>query len=175
MKKMIFAIGLFLTVSCTQSGQSESVKTKEEIENLKNELVEKNIINLKKGAKMIEEYIKEKKLDTEVTGTGLRYVITEKGDGVQAQPDQIVQVHYTGMFLNGKIFDSSLDRGKPHEFVLGKGQVIKGWDEGVGLLSVGDKATLIIPAHLAYGERGVPGVIPSNTPMVFEVELVAVK
>ena len=86
-----------------------------------------------------------------------------------------MKVHYTGRFPDGKVFDSSVNRGEPLEFVLGKGRVIKGWDEGIALMKVGGKAQLTIPSHLAYGERGAGGVIPPNASLVFEVELVEVK
>src|SRR5688572_20980859 len=94
------------------------------------------------------------------TESGLQYVITEEGTGEQPQPGDVVQVHYTGTLADGTKFDSSLDRGEPIAFSLGMGQVIPGWDEGIGLMKVGDKAKLVIPPELAYGEQGAGGVIP---------------
>ena len=108
------------------------------------------------------------------TASGLEYKETEVGTGAQAMAGKTVKVHYTGKFPHGKVFDSSVSRGEPLEFVLGQGRVIKGWDEGIALMKVGGKAVLTIPPHLAYGERGAGGVIPPNAIWVFDVELVEV-
>ena len=109
------------------------------------------------------------------TASGLEYIEIEAGTGAQAEAGKTVSVHYTGKFQDGKVFDSSISRGEPITFPLGQGRVIKGWDEGIVLMKVGDKAQLIIPPELAYGERGAGGVIPPNATLVFDVELVAVK
>jgi peptidyl-prolyl cis-trans isomerase A (cyclophilin A) len=109
------------------------------------------------------------------TASGLIYNEKETGVGTQAAAGKTVKVHYTGRFPDGKVFDSSISRGEPIEFVLGQGHVIRGWDEGIGLMKVGGKAELTIPPHLAYGERGAGGVIPPNATLVFDVELVEVK
>lgn len=108
------------------------------------------------------------------TASGLQYVILEEGSGEKPEPGGIVEVHYTGTLEDGTKFDSSYDRGEPIQFVLGQGQVIPGWDEGISLLNVGDKAKFVIPPELAYGERGAGGVIPPNATLIFEVELVSV-
>lgn len=112
--------------------------------------------------------------DTVTTASGLRYILYKKGDGIAAANGQFVEVHYTGFLMDGKVFDSSRDRGETFDFTLGKGQVIKGWDEGVALMHVGDQFRLIIPSKLAYGERGVPNVIPPNATLLFDVELLSV-
>lgn len=108
------------------------------------------------------------------TASGLKYKITQKGNGAQAYAGAKVKVHYTGKLTDGKVFDSSVGRGEPFEFTLGKGQVIQGWDEGIALLHVGDKAVLTIPSNLGYGEQGTQG-IPGGATLIFEVELVDVK
>jgi len=109
------------------------------------------------------------------TSSGLEYIEVQAGTGTQAAAGKTVSVHYTGKFQDGKVFDSSVARNEPIEFVLGRGSVIKGWDEGIALMKVGGKAQLIIPPGLGYGERGAGGVIPPNATLLFDVELVAVK
>ena len=108
------------------------------------------------------------------TASGLTYKITHKGNGPQAHAGAKVKVHYTGRLTDGKVFDTSTGRGEPIEFTLGKGQVIAGWDEGIALLHVGDKAVLTIPSKLGYGEQGTQG-IPGGATLIFDVELVDVK
>lgn len=97
------------------------------------------------------------------------------GHGASPQTGQTVIVHYTGTLTSGEKFDSSVDRGKPFNFVIGQGQVIKGWDVGVATMKVGGKRKLTIPSHMAYGARGVPGVIPPNATLVFDVELLDIQ
>jgi FKBP-type peptidyl-prolyl cis-trans isomerase FkpA len=96
------------------------------------------------------------------------------GTGASANAGHKVEVHYTGWLTDGTKFDSSLDRGEPFRFVLGKGQVIKGWDKGVQGMKVGGKRKLTVPSDLGYGERGFPGAIPPHATLVFEVELLNV-
>lgn len=109
------------------------------------------------------------------TESGLRYQIIQEGKGEKPDAGQTVAVHYKGMFPDGTEFDNSFKRGNPIEFPVGTGQVISGWDEGIQLLKVGDKARFVIPSHLAYGSRGAGGVIPPNATLVFDVELMDVK
>ena len=108
------------------------------------------------------------------TASGLQYEITRNGTGIQPKAGDKVTLHYTGKFLNDSVFDSSIPRNQPLSFTLGIGQVIKGWDEGVALMHVGDKARFTIPPQLAYGEKGI-GPIPPNATLVFDVELLDAK
>ena len=110
----------------------------------------------------------------EKTESGLRYQIIQKGDGVKAEKGKTVSVHYKGQLADGTVFDSSYKRNQPIDFPLGVGQVIPGWDEGIQLLKVGDKARLVIPSDLGYGARGAGGVIPPNATLIFDVELMNV-
>jgi FKBP-type peptidyl-prolyl cis-trans isomerase len=116
---------------------------------------------------------KEKKMVT--TASGLKYIDEKVGDGREAKAGDLVSVHYTGTLKDGKKFDSSLDRNEPFTFKLGKGQVIKGWDEGVAGMKVGGKRKLIIPSELGYGNRGAGASIPPNAELTFEVELLKVQ
>ena len=113
------------------------------------------------------------------TASGLQVIDTKAGTGASPRSGQIVVVHYTGwLYVNGakgKKFDSSVDRNEPFEFPIGRGRVIKGWDEGVATMKTGGKRTLIIPAALGYGEQGSGNDIPPNATLIFEVELIAVK
>ncbi len=110
----------------------------------------------------------------EVSPSGLQYVIFEKTDGPKPQPGDVVVVHYTGWLTDGTKFDSSYDRNEPFSFVLGARQVIPGWDEGIALLRKGEKAQLVIPPDLAYGNRAI-GPIPPNSTLIFEVELLDIQ
>lgn len=109
------------------------------------------------------------------TASGLKYTELEIGTGPTPKPGQTAIVHYTGTLTDGKKFDSSYDRNMPFEFTIGIGYVIKGWDEGVMSMRVGGKRKLVIPSHLAYGEKGAGGVIPPNATLIFEVELLSLK
>lgn len=123
-------------------------------------------------------YLSAASAEVVTTTSGLRYEDTKIGTGAEAVSGKTVVVHYTGWLDNGgekgKKFDSSVDRGDPFSFQLGAGRVIKGWDEGVAGMRVGGKRTLLIPAELGYGARGAGGVIPPNSSLIFEVELLNV-
>lgn len=109
-----------------------------------------------------------------MANAGLQIEKLTTGTGAAPQRGELVTVHYTGWFTDGKKFDSSVDRDEPFQFALGLGQVIAGWDQGVAAMRVGDKVKLTIPPDLAYGRAGYPGAIPPNATLVFEVELLAV-
>jgi FKBP-type peptidyl-prolyl cis-trans isomerase len=125
--------------------------------------------------KMAEEALEKLAAGFLKTESGLRYQIIQKGNGTQAEKGKKVSVHYQGALENGQVFDSSYKRKQPIEFQLGVGQVIEGWDEGIALLQVGDKARFVIPSYLGYGASGAGGVIPPDATLVFDVELMDVK
>lgn len=122
----------------------------------------------------VEEYDIEGK-EIKETASGLMYAVVKEGDGSQPQDGQTVSVHYSGYLADGTMFDSSVKRGQPISFPLGTGKVIPGWDEGISLMKKGAKYRLIIPPNLAYGAKGISGVIPPNATLTFDVELVDVK
>jgi FKBP-type peptidyl-prolyl cis-trans isomerase len=116
-----------------------------------------------------------KNLDTLITASGLKYIMVKKNpSGLSPTLGKEVKVHYTGFFSNGKVFDSSLQRNEPLTFTLGIGQVIKGWDEGIALLHVGERARLIVPYNLGYGIDGM-GPVPPMSTLIFDVELISVQ
>jgi peptidyl-prolyl cis-trans isomerase A (cyclophilin A) len=125
--------------------------------------------------KLAEETMEKLAAGFDKTESGLRYKMIQKGSGKKAENGKTVAVHYEGSLESGKVFDSSYPRKKPIEFKLGQGQVIEGWDEGIALLQVGDKARFVIPSYLGYGESGAGGAIPPNATLVFDVELMDVK
>jgi peptidylprolyl isomerase len=127
---------------------------------------EKAPANDREYARAIRDF--EKKAKTSMSG--LKYVVLKKGEGAKPRPGQTVETHYTGRLMDGTKFDSSLDRGEPFAFKVGKGQVIPGWDEALSEMKVGEKRALIVPAKLGYGSQGAGGVIPPNATLFFEVE-----
>jgi len=123
---------------------------------------------------LLEKYLKDNKITVKPQQSGLYYIPVLEGTGPKAEAGKTVKVHYIGKLLDGKVFDSSRERKNPIEFMLGRSQVIKGWDEGISLMKQGGKATLIIPSAIGYSDRDM-GVIPPYSTLVFEVELVEVK
>ncbi len=123
----------------------------------------------------IDQFLEDNDIEATKTESGLRYIITEEGNGPKPEEGQTVVVHYNGELLDGTKFDSSYDNGKPFSFVLGQGRVIKGWDEGIALLNKGDKATLFVPSPLGYGERQAGEVIKPYSILKFDVELIDIK
>lgn len=150
------------------------VKTKEEIS------AEAALATVSED-KAITRYIIDNKLSDKVikTASGLYYIITKEGTGANAQVGETVSMNYTGYLLNGNVFDSNVDpkfsHVQPFDFILGKGRVIKGWDEGIALLNKGAKAKLIIPSRLGYGARAMGAKIPANSVLVFDVEMLGTK
>lgn len=129
---------------------------------------------VKSDSTAIVNYLKKNNLTAQRTASGLYYIITQEGTGEKAKPGQTVSVHYTGTLLDGTKFDSSIDRGEPISFMLGKHMVIQGWDEGIALLNKGAKAKLLIPSNLGYGPREA-GLIPANSVLIFDVQLMDIQ
>lgn len=134
------------------------------------------VIAIRNEERDLEKYLSNQGITEPARGSGLIFLRTTEGKGKPAVPGKSVKMHYTGKLLDGTIFDSSRDRNEPFSFVLGQGQVIAGWDEGVSLMRQGDQATFIIPSYLAYGPKGAGGgLIPPYSTLVFEVELLEVE
>ncbi len=144
--------------------KQEEAKAKEQAEMMT--LKEKDIAALQK-------YFAGNAISATQDENGLFIAILNEGEGVEPAAGKKVNVHYTGTLLNGNKFDSSVDRGQPFSFVLGQGQVIKGWDLGIAKLKPGAKAILGIPSYLAYGARAMGSSIPANSPLLFEVQLIS--
>ena len=124
------------------------------------------------AAQQLTDYLNDNKIVVKPTASGLCYVMTTEGNGERPQVGQMVKVHYTGKLLDGTVFDSSVERGQPFQFPLGVGQVIPGWDEGIQLMSKGEKGVLYIPYFLAYGDRAAGDKIVPFSNLMFEVELI---
>lgn len=123
---------------------------------------------------LLTDYLKRNKIKTKPTTSGLYYVKTKSGKGEKVKIGSKVKVHYKGFLIDGTEFDSSYQRGEPIELEVGKGQVILGWDEALQLMKKGEKAKIIIPSKIAYGEKGAGGVIPPYATLIFEIELISI-
>ena len=173
MKKTIFAAFLILAV-CVSFSFTQTRRGKNGRLATKRTAYKKRTITRKRRA--IEKNKMENTNNNAVTtASGLTYVITKNGDGEPVKAGQTVIVNYTGMLTNGAKFDSSLDRDEPFSFPVGAGMVIKGWDEGLQKLRVGDHAILTIPSSIGYGARGAGGVIPPDATLIFIIEVLGVK
>jgi len=131
--------------------------------------------NKEKEQTLIAQYLQEHNITVEPTASGLYYIETKAGKGANPVKGNQCTVHYRGTLMDGTQFDASYDRNEPFAFQLGMGQVIAGWDEAIGMMKRGGKATLLLPSSIAYGERGAGEMIPPFTPLVFEVELLDFK
>jgi len=148
-----------------------SVKTQDE---LKAEQEAAAAVAEAEEAIVLAKYLTDNNITVEPTESGLIFIETEKGSGPMPKVGDKVKVHYTGYTLDGNKFDSSVDRGQPFEFTLGEGRVIKGWDEGVALMNVGGKTSLIIPSSIGYGARGAGGAIPPFATLKFDIEFLEI-
>ena len=140
-------------------------------EKMQQEMEQKNEKQLSVDLELIENYLKENNVNATKTESGLYYEITKNGSGDNASAGDNVTVHYTGMLLNGEVFDSSLSRNEPFSFQLGRGMVIKGWDEGITYFNKGAEGRIFIPSPLGYGAAGAGGAIPPNAILIFEIQV----
>lgn len=149
-----------------------SVQTREQFEKSQAEKKDKQVAT---DDKLIQDYLAANNIQASKNELGIYYSVSQAGKGNVPQTGDTISVNYTGKFLDGKVFDSSSNMGKPLEFPVGYGFVIRGWDEGLKLVKLGEKGTLYIPSGLAYGPAGAGGVIPPDAVLVFDVELVKIK
>lgn len=124
---------------------------------------------------LLAHYLKTNNITKEASLSGMYYIETKKGDGMKVKPGDMLMVHYTGKFIDGEVFDSSIERNEPFLFRQGKGAVIPGWEEGFSKMREGGKAKFIIPSQLAYGAKGYGKIIPPYSTLIFDVELIKIK
>jgi FKBP-type peptidyl-prolyl cis-trans isomerase FkpA len=139
------------------------------------EMLKEQEVKSANETKALEQYLVDNNIDVQPEESGLVIIVKEDGKGATPVAGQTVTVHYTGMLMDGTVFDSSVERGDPFTFNLGMGQVIRGWDEGISKIKVGSKARLIIPSHLAYGDRDRGPIIKGFSTLIFDIELIDAK
>lgn len=166
-------VPLFVTHNSKLRFEIKLVKV-ESFEEFQKERMEHRAVEQKEEEQILKDYLQRANITDEPSATGLYYIETKKGNGHKPKAGNAVHVHYTGHFIDGKVFDTSYNRGEPLKFILGVGQVIEGWDEGIFNMEEGGEATLIIPSNIAYGEKGYHNVIPPYSTLIFEIELVKV-
>lgn len=145
--------------------------SQENFDNMVKSVKDKAVKAQQKAKSDEEAKLKAQYPDAKTTSSGLMYVVKKAGDGKKPKQGTKIKVHYTGSLTNGQVFDSSRERNEPFEFQVGIGEVIPGWDEGLLDMSKGERRILIIPSHLGYGPRGIPGAIPPSATLIFDVEL----
>jgi FKBP-type peptidyl-prolyl cis-trans isomerase len=174
MKKSIFAVFL-VAVTCGSYGFAQTKRSPVR----KPTATKRTAVKKPAVKKPVKATANKKAMENNQTAitteSGLTYIVTKQGQGAPVKAGDNVIVNYTGLLTNGAKFDSSLDRGEPFSFPVGAGRVIKGWDEGLQKLRIGDHATLIIPPAIGYGSRGAGGVIPPDATLIFIIEVIGVK